>query len=334
MPQLKASYLGLELKNPVIVASSGLSDSVHNIMALESAGAGAIVLKSLYEEEIVSEMETKLKKMASESFLYPETLDFYEDHDEENSSHKYLDLISEAKSKVKIPIIASINCVTSDYWTYFPSQIETAGADALEINIFLLPSDFNRDRPANEKIYFDIIEKVTSLVKIPISLKISSYFSDLAFLFKKFSKTAISGLVLFNKYYNPDFDIDKMEVTSGKVLSSPEDFHNTLRWISILAGRVDCSLAASTGIHNGETAVKMLLAGADVVQIASVIYQNGPGRITEIVEFIQSWMNKKGFDKLSDFKGKMSQIGSSNPAAYERVQFMKYFKGYNSSIKI
>jgi dihydroorotate dehydrogenase (fumarate) len=328
MPNLKTNYLGLELKNPVIIASSGLSDSIHNIIALESAGAGAIVLKSLFEEEIVSEMETKLKKMASESFLYPETLDFYEDQDEENSSLRYLELIREAKSKVKIPIIASINCVTSDYWTYFPSQIEAAGADALEINIFLLPSDFTRDRPANEKIYYDIIEKVTGLIKIPISLKISSYFSDLAFIFKKFSHTPISGLVLFNKYYNPDFDIEKMEVTSGKVLSTPEDFHNTLRWISILAGRVNCSLAATTGIHNGETAVKMLLAGADVVQVASAIYQHGPGKIAEIIEFMQTWMHKKGFEKITDFKGKMSQVGSTNPAAYERVQFMKYFKGY------
>jgi len=328
MSNLKTTYLGLELKNPIIVASSGLSDSIKNIVALEEAGAGAIILKSLFEEEIVKEMEVQMKKMASERFLYPESLDFYEDMEEENSSLQYLELIREAKSKVKIPVIASINCLTADYWTYFPTQMEAAGADALELNIFSLPSDFNRDRPANEKTYFDIIQKVTSQVKIPVSIKISSYFSDLAFIYKKFSQTPISGLVLFNRYYNPDFDIEKLEVTSGKVLSSPEDFHNTLRWISILAGRVDCSLAATTGIHNGETAVKMILAGADALQLASAIYLNGPAKITEMIEFIQSWMDRKGFENLSDFKGKMSQVGSSSPAAYERVQFMKYFKGY------
>ena len=328
MPNLKTKYLGLDLKNPIIIASSGLSDSVSNVTALEEAGAGAIVLKSLFEEEIVSEMETKLKQMASASFLYPETLEFYEDQDEENMSIHYLELIREAKSKVKIPVIASINCVTAEHWTYFPAQIELAGADALELNVFLLPSDFNRNRVTNEKVYTDIIEKVCGIVKIPVAIKISSYFSDLAHTLQKFSQSAISGLILFNKYYNPDFDIEKMEVTSGKVLSSPDDFHNTLRWISILSGRVNCQLAASTGIHSGETAVKMILAGADVVQIASTVYQNGVGRIAEMIAFIQSWMDKKGFENLSDFRGKMSQAGSPNPAAYERVQFMKYFKGY------
>jgi len=328
MPNLNTSYLGLNLKNPVIVASSGLTDSVSNLVALEQAGAAAVVLKSLFEEEIVTEMEANLKKMASESFLYPETLEFYEDHEEENSSLKYLSLIREAKSKLSIPVIASINCVTADHWTFFPKQIEDAGADALELNIFLLPSDFKRDKTTNEQIYFDIIEKVTKLIKIPVAIKLSSYFSDLAMTLQKMSQTKIAGLVLFNKYYNPDFDIHKMVVTSGKVLSSPDDFHNSLRWISIMSGRVDCDLAASTGIHDGETAIKLLLAGANALEIASVIYQNGNVQIQKIIETIQSWMNAKGFEKMDEFRGKMSQSDSKNPAAYERVQFMKYFRGY------
>jgi dihydroorotate dehydrogenase (fumarate) len=328
MADLKTKYLGLELKNPLIVASSGLTDSLQNIVSLEKAGAGAIVLKSIFEEEIVSEMETKMKQMATESFLYPETLDFYEDMEEENISLKYLELIREAKSKLNIPIIASINCVTADYWTLFPKQIEIAGADALELNIFVLPSDFRTNRKNGEQLYFDIIQEVTSKVKIPVSVKLSYYFSDLASTLLKLSQTSISGLVLFNKFYNPDFDIDKLEVTSGKILSSSDDYHNTLRWISIMGGRTSCSLAASTGIHNGETAVKMLLAGADALQIASVIYQTGQDQIHEILSFIADWMDKKGFDNISDFRGKMSQALSNNPAAYERVQFMKYFRGY------
>ncbi len=328
MPNINTSYLGLKLKNPIIVASSGLSDSVKNIEASEKAGVGAIVLKSIFEEEIVIEMEAKLKKMASESFLYPETLEFYEEQDEENISMNYLDLIREAKSKVNIPIIASINCVTADYWTHFPKQIELAGADALELNVFLLPSDFNRDKTENEQIYFKIIDKVTSQINIPVAIKLSPYFSDLARSLRKISETRIAGLVLFNKYYNPDFDIEKMELTSGKVLSCSDDYHNSLRWISILSGRVDCDLAASTGIHDGETAIKLLLAGSQALQIASTIYQNGFGQIEKIIEFIHSWMKNKGYENLTDFVGLMSQKGSKNPAAYERIQFMKYFRGH------
>ncbi len=328
MPNLSTTYLGLNLKNPIIAGSSGLTDSLAGIINLEKAGVAAVVLKSIFEEEIVAEMDSSLKKMASERFIYPESLEFYENNDEENICLKYLDLIRSAKSNVKIPIIASINCVTADYWTYFPKQIELAGADALELNIFILPSDFNRDRSATEKVYFDIIKKVLEQINIPVSVKLSSYFSDLALTLQKIAQTPIAGLVLFNKFYNPDFDLDKLEVTSGKIFSSPDDYYIPLRWISILSGRVSCSLAASTGIHDGEAAIKQILAGANAVQITSTIYQNGLGQVQQILEYIQSWMNSKGFENIEDFRAKMSQKASDNPAAYERVQFMKYFRGH------
>jgi dihydroorotate dehydrogenase (fumarate) len=177
MPNLSTTYLGLNLKNPIVAASSGLTDSIDNIKSLEQAGVSAVVLKSIFEEEIVSEMETNMKKMATESFLYPETLEFYENHEEEkNISTKYLELIKEAKQAVDIPVIASINCITSDYWTYYPEMVEKAGADAIELNIFILPSDLNRNKAVNEQIYFDIISKVKKQVNIPISVKISYYF--------------------------------------------------------------------------------------------------------------------------------------------------------------
>jgi dihydroorotate dehydrogenase (fumarate) len=328
MLNLSTNYLGLKLRNPIIAGSSGLTDSLNGIISLEQAGVAAVVLKSIFEEEIVSEMEVNLKKMASDQFLYPETLDFYEDNVEDNICSKYLELIKKAKSKVQIPIIASINCVTADYWTYFPKQIEQAGADALELNIFILPSDFSRDRASTEKVYFDIIEKVLNQIKIPVSIKLSYYFSDLALTLQKIAQSPISGLVLFNKSYNPDFDIDTLEVTSGKILSSSEDYTIPLRWISIMSGRVNCSLAASTGIHNGEAALKLLLAGADAVQITSTLYQNGNDQVQKILSYIETWMNSKGFNSIDQFRAKMSQIGSKNPAAYERVQFMKYYRGY------
>jgi len=329
MPNLSTTYLGLNLKNPIIAGSSGLTDSLTGIINLEKAGVAAVVLKSIFEEEIVSEMETNLKKMASERFIYPESLEFYENSEQENICDKYLELIRSAKSSVKIPIIASINCVTADYWTYFPKQIEQAGADALELNIFVLPSDLNRTREATEKVYFDIIEKVLAQVNIPVSIKLSSYFSDLALTLQKLAKTKIAGLVLFNKYFNPDFDIDKLEVTSGKMYSSPDDYYFPLRWISIMSGRVDCSLAASTGIHDGEAAIKQILAGANAVQITSTLYQNGMDQVQKIIEYMQTWMNKKGYGNVEDFRAKMSQKTSDNPAAYERVQFMKYYRGHN-----
>jgi len=330
MPNLSTTYLGLKLKNPIVAASSGLTDSIEGIKSLEQAGVSAVVLKSIFEEEIVSEMETNMKKMATESFLYPETLEFYEENEEKNISTQYLELIKEAKKAVNIPVIASINCITSDYWTYFPKMVEEAGADAIELNVFILPSDLNRNKAVNEQIYFDIISKVKDQVNIPVSVKISYYFSDLARFIEKLSKSEMDGIVLFNRFYNPDFDIEKMEVTSGSVLSSPHDFHIPLRWISIMSGRVDCSLASSTGIHDGAAVVKQLLAGADVVEIASTIYQNGHSQIGKMLEFIQSWMNSKGFDNIEDFKAKMNQKESKRPAAYERIQFMRYFRGYQN----
>ena len=333
MPNLSTDYLGLKLKNPIIAASSGLTDSVEGIKNLEQAGVAAVVLKSIFEEEIVSEMEANLKKMASDSFLYPETLEFYEEHSEDNISTKYLELISSSKKAVDIPVIASINCITSDYWTYFPNQIEEAGADALELNIFILPSDLNRNKAVNEQIYFDTISKVTKLVKIPVAVKISYYFSDLARFIQKLSKTDVSGIVLFNRFYAPDFDIDNLEVTSAKILSSPDDFHIPLRWISIMSGNVNCSLAASTGIHNGAAAIKQILAGAHAVQLASTLYQNGLSQVEKMLEFMQTWMNSKGYNEIDDFRAKMNQKESERPAAYERVQFMKYFRGYKNPLK-
>ncbi len=328
MPDLSTKYLGLKLKNPIVIASSGLTDTVESLKSLEENGAAAVVLKSLFEEEIVAETETNLKKMSSVGFLYPESLEFYDEFEEDNMSMQYLELIRKAKKEIKIPVIASINCITADQWTYFPKEIEEAGADALELNLFLLPSDFKRDAQAINQVYEDIVKKVKEQVKIPIALKVSYYSTDLALRLQKLSQTGIKGLVLFNKFYSPDIDLDKLEISSGKILSSPEDMYISLRWIGIMSGRVGCDLAASTGIHDGQAAIKQILAGAQAVQIASTVYLNGPEQIQKMLSDIQKWMNEKGFKNLEEFRGKMSQVNIANPAAYERVQFMKYFRGY------
>jgi dihydroorotate dehydrogenase (fumarate) len=236
-------------------------------------------------------------------------------------------LIQECKNSVSIPVIASINCVYSHEWTSFARQLEEAGADALELNMFFLPSEFDRSTEEKEKAYFQIIEKILKEVRIPIALKISYYFTNLGPMIQKLSQTGVAGLVLFNRFYSPDFDVDKLEVVSSNVFSTPSDLTISLRWIAIMAERVSCDLAASTGVHDGAALIKQILAGANAVQVVSTFYKNGKGHLPKMLTDLEAWMDKKGFNSLSDFRGKLSQAKSSNPAAYERVQFMKYFGG-------
>jgi dihydroorotate dehydrogenase (fumarate) len=326
MVDLSTQYLGMALKNPVIAGSSGLTNSVKSIQELEKNGAAAVVLKSIFEEEIAFEYDDILKE-ASEEGVNLDQFDYYDFHIKGEKLDRYTTLIAESKKAVSIPVIASINCVYSHEWTSFAKQLQSAGADALELNMFFLPTEFGRTSEEKEKAYFQIIEKIQKEVTIPIALKISYYFSNLGPMIQKLSETGIAGLVLFNRFYSPDFDIDKMEVVSSNVFSSPSDLSISLRWIAIMAERVKCDLAASTGVHDGAALIKELLAGADAVQVASTLYQNGKGRIGEMLKTLQEWMADKGYERLADFRGKMSQAESSNPAAYERVQFMKYFGG-------
>jgi len=324
MTDLTTEYLGLKLRNPIIAGSSGLSNSVKGVKEFEEKGAGAVVLKSIFEEEIVYEYQDLLKE-ASEQDVNLDQFDYYDYEIKGEKLEKYTNLIAESKNSVSIPVIASINCVYSHEWTAFAKRLEEAGADALELNMFFLPSEFDRTTAEKEKAYFQIIEKVQKVVTIPIALKISYYFSNLGPMIQQLSESGIAGLVLFNRFYSPDFDIDKLEVVSSNVFSNPSDLSISLRWIAIMAERVNCSLAASTGVHDGVALIKQILAGADAVQVVSALYKNGKGHIGTMLETLEEWMAKKGFNSLSDFRGKMSQASSSNPAVYERVQFMKYF---------
>ena len=326
MADLTTHYLGLKLRNPVIAGSSGLSRSVKGVKELEDNGAGAVVLKSIFEEEIVYEYEDILKE-ASKDGVNLDQFDYYDYQIKDEKLTKYTSLISECKSGVSIPVIASINCVYSHEWIAFAKKLQDAGADALELNMFFLPSDFERTTEEKEKAYFQIIEEIQKIVSIPIALKISYYFSNLGPMIQQLSETGIAGLVLFNRFYNPDIDIDKLEVVSSNVFSNPSDLHISLRWVAIMAERVSCDLAASTGVHDGNALIKQILAGANAVQVVSSLYQNGKGQIKTMLGTLEEWMTSKGFNSLSDFRGKMSQAKSSNPAAYERVQFMRYFGG-------
>jgi dihydroorotate dehydrogenase (fumarate) len=321
---LSTKYLGLELKNPVIVGSSGLTDSVKKIADLEKFGAGAVVLKSIFEEEISMEYEKVLAEEAPSRYK-DDYLDYFDYKIKEQNIKNYIKLIADAKKAVSIPIIASINCTSSHEWTYFAQKIEEAGADALELNIFIMPSTLDKSIEDIDHVYLEIINNVKNIVKIPIAIKISYYFSNLGRAVKVLSKTGIQGIVLFNRFYSPDIDLDKMEITSTNVFSTPQELSTSLRWIGILANRVKCDLAASTGVHDGKAVVKQLLAGADAVQMVSALYQKGPEFLKEVIKEIEDWMAEKGFESIADFKGKLSQEQYVEPALYERVQFMKYF---------
>ena len=326
MVDLSTEYLGLKLKNPLIAGSSGLSATAKGVREFEENGAAAVVLKSIFEEEIMYEYEDILRE-ASQEGVNLDQFDYYDFELKSGKIKKYTDLIAECKNSVSIPVIASINCVYSHEWTSFAKQLEEAGADALELNMFFLPSEFDRTTEEKEKAYFQIIEKVQKEVKIPIALKISYYFSNLGPMIQNLSNTGIAGLVLFNRFYSPDFDLEKLEVVSSNVFSNPSDVTISLRWIGIMSERVNCDLAASTGVHDGAALIKQILAGANAVQVVSALYKHGKGHIATMLNTLEEWMKKKGFKSLPEFRGKLSQAKSSNPAVYERVQFMKYFGG-------
>lgn len=326
MVNLSTSYMGLKLRNPIIIGSSGLTNSVENIKEAAANGAAAVVLKSLFEEQILhSASSTILQNEVTN--LYPEAEDYIRNYTRSNDVDNYLKLIRDSKKAVDIPIIASINCVSSSEWIDFAKKIEEAGADALELNIFVLPSDPHKTGEQNEAVYFEILEKIIRTVEIPVSAKISYYFSGMAKMALKLSWTGISGLVLFNRFFSPDIDIDRFEVKATNVFSTPAELSTSLRWVAMLSTKVQCDIAASTGIHDGKAVIKQLLAGAKAVQIASVLYKKGFKEITIMLDEIQTWMVQHNFKSLDQFIGRMSVKEAENPAAYERVQFMKHFSG-------
>ena len=333
---LNTNYLGMTLTSPIIAGSSGMTATVEQVKTLAEHGAGAVVLKSIFEEEVLNEYADFIKT-AKTRYGDPKYFDFagqrnpieYFDYVlREQNLTKYIELVEGCKAAVTIPVMASINCFfRSVEWLSYAVNLERAGADGLELNMFFPPSDFKYSPGEKEAIYFQIAEKVTRAVSIPVALKISPYFTDLGPMIQRLSKTGIKGIVLFNRFFSPDFDIDKLEVKPSFVFSTPSDLALSLRWIAVMANRVDCHLAASTGVHDATAVIKQLLAGADAVQVASCLYKNGPKYMKELRAGLESWMVSKKYRSLADFKGKLSQARSTDPAVYERAQFMRYFGG-------
>ncbi len=322
MTDLSTTYLGLHLGNPVVVASSGLTNSLDGVRRAADAGAGAVVLKSIFEEQIDAE-GTKLAGSGENVGYRLEAEEYLARYGREEAVGPYLELIRDAKRAVSIPVIASVHCVSSGAWTDFATRVEDAGADALELNVFVLPADAERGGADNEKVYFDVASAVTRQVSIPVALKVGPYFSGLAQTFVKLSRSGIRGLVLFNRFFPIDFDLETRELVPGVIYSTPAEMQLSLRWISILSGRVHCDLAATTGIHDGAAVVKQLMAGASAVEVCSALYEKGVAHLGTMVRELGEWMERQGFERIAQFRGALSQKHVANPAAYERVQFMR-----------
>lgn len=323
MDKLKTTFMGLEMRSPIIAGSSGTTSNINKVIELDKNGVGAIILKSIFEEQI--NMDTE-KTLNNEGGGYPEAEDYIRNYVRANTINEYVSLVKEAKSKVEAPIIASISCLKDGEWVEFASKLEQAGADAIEINAFILPLDPFKDSQDIENIYFSIAKHIRKELKIPILFKIGHYFSNLPMFVSKLKGYGVNGITIFNKFFEPDIDINTMTMKSKTVFSTSTDISTTLRWTGILKGMDNnLEISASTGVHNGDDAIKLLLAGADAVQVCSGIYKNGASTIKDMNSRVAEWMNAKGFKNINDFRGNMSCSDMNDFEHYERAQFMKYF---------
>lgn len=321
MADLKTTFAGLTLKNPVIISSSGLTNSAAKNAKLEAAGAGAIILKSLFEEQIMIEAD----RLRNPSY-YAEGSDYLADYIRSHQLAEYLELIKESKKACTIPVIASINCYTDSEWVDFAKQIEEAGADALEINILALQSEVQYAYGSFEQRHIDILQHVKKTIQIPVIMKLGDNLTNPVTLIDQLYANGAAAVVLFNRFYQPDIDIEKMEQTSGQVFSCPADFGRSLRWIGIASAQVKkLDYALSGGTHKPEDVVKAILAGASAVEICSAIYQNTNSFINEANRFLGTWMERKGFERISQFKGKLNAQDVEGINTFERTQFLKYF---------
>jgi dihydroorotate dehydrogenase (fumarate) len=313
--------MGIDLNSPVIAASSGLTASVSKVKQLEQAGAGAVVLKSLFEEQILFDSNKMTEGYNAE--IHADALDFFSGMSSNYFLDEYLGLVEDCKKAVDIPVIASVNCVSDGAWLKYAERFENVGADALELNVFNLPVNKKMSSEDYEKIYYDIAKKIKSAVNIPVALKVSPHFTSLAGVVKNFADLDIDSLVLFNRFYRPDIDIDKLKMSHAPILSAAEEMSLSLQWIALLSGEIEIDFAATTGVHDSAGVIKQLLAGAKAVQLCTTLYKSGPEVITKINNELSKWMDSKNFGTIGDFNGMLCQEESENPEAYERTQYMK-----------
>jgi dihydroorotate dehydrogenase (fumarate) len=327
MIDLSTTYLGLQLRTPLVASASPLSQEIDGIRRLEDAGASAVVLYSLFEEQLQQETFELEHHLAEGTNSFAEATSFFPQPDEFRTGPEgYLNHIYQAKNAVSVPIVASLNGATLGGWARYAKQIEQAGADAIECNIYFIPTDPDIAGSAIEKTYVDILREVKISVHIPVAVKVSPFFSNMANLAKRFDEAGANGLVLFNRFYQPDINLDELEIQPNVLLSTPQALRLPLTWIGILYGRIRASLAATGGAHGPEDVVKLLMVGADVTMLCSTLLKNGISHLQQIEEGLLEWMEKHEYESVQQMKGSMSQIRCPNPSAFERAQYMKAVK--------
>jgi len=316
--------MGLQLKSPLVVSANPLTEHIHNIIQMEDAGAGAVVLFSLFEEQLRKDAARLERIKQSTNNAFAESGDFFPELDDYSiDTQEYLEIIHRAKERVDIPIIASLNGITPEGWIEYAKDIEQAGADALEINVYYIPGDIRLTAADVESRYIDIIKLVRKSVKLPLAIKLNPYFSALGNMAGQMHQAGADALILFNRFYQPDFDIDKLTILPNLEFSHPSEIRLPLLWISMLYGRVPVSLAATTGVHGADELIKYLLAGADVAMVASVLYRIGIPAINLILDDLKSYMDLKGFENVPSFRGLLSQQHIPDPTAYDRNNYVK-----------
>ena len=328
---LTTNYLGLKLKNPLVPSSSPLMRELSQLRNMEDAGASAVVLHSLFEEQITQETHTLNEYLMQGIESFSEALSYFPDAPEYQSGPDvYLTHIQKAKAALDIPVIASLNGVSTGGWMKYAKHIQEAGADALELNIYYLPTDLTIDGTAVENLYLDALNDVKSAVSIPVAMKLSPYFSSVANMAHKLAKAGASGLVLFNRFYQPDLDLENLEVVPNLQLSSSAAMRLPLRWIAILYGRIQTDLALTSGVHTVDDALKGIAAGASVVMTTSELLKNGVHRLQELQDGMVAWLVENEYDSLDQLRGSLSQINCSEPAAFERANYMRVLSSYSS----
>lgn len=333
MIDLTTQYLGLTLKNPLVVgACAPLSEDISHLQQMEAAGAAAVVLHSLFEEQIRQDQLEIHHHLEQGTESYPEALTYFPQPQTFHvGPEAYLEHIQQAKEQVSIPIIASLNGANLGGWINYARQIEQAGADALELNIYYVPTDLDLPGTAVEQQYIDILKAVKAAVAIPIAVKLSPYFSNIANVAQRLTTAGADGLVLFNRFYQPDIKIEELEVYPHVMLSTPADMRLPLRWVAILHGRIDADLAATSGIHNAAGVVRMLMAGASIVQIVSALLRHGIDCLRPIERDLREWMEANHYQSLQQMRGVMSQVKCPNPSEFERVHYMQALQTYHPS---
>ena len=326
---LATNYLGLVLKNPIVASSSPLSHTVDSIRRLEDAGAAAVVMYSLFEEQITFDSFYIDHYLRSNVNSFSESLNFFPEMESYNVwPDEYLNLIRRAKEAVDIPIIGSLNGVSAGGWTNYAGLIEDAGADALELNVYYVPTNVNLSGEDIEKMYVELLRQIKSSVTIPLAIKLNPFFSSMAHMAKRLADEGANGLVFFNRFYQPDLDLEKLEVVPRLVLSNSNEMRLPLRWVAILYGRILADLAITTGVHTSEDVLKGLMAGAKVTMMASELLQNGVRRIKEILSEVEKWMDEHEYVSVAQMIGSMSQQHCAEPAAFERANYLKVLDSY------